>query len=535
MHKADFNSHINSIPKPDHLSNNPSTSESQFNNFSYSEAEYEPVSEHSHVIGSVITNDNNMETNSGQLNHDPEEIWKIVKEHLRMHISPRDMTVWYTGVYLENISNGVATLSCDNAMKREWIESYNKSFIRNKLEEVIGYKPDLMITLRSSATQANAKKEEKDSPYEYFDPNSDQGSLFSSGNANRTTVTETPEVKPNNNLNPKYLISNFIVGNSNQLAHAVAEGVIENPGTGYNPVFYYGPSGVGKTHLMQAIGNALVRRNPTAKVLYVPIETFMNEMIEAIRTNKNEEFRQKYRPADLLIIDDIQFISTFKKTKEELFNTFNALYEANKQIIIASDRQPHEIENLPDRLRTRFQGGMVVDIQAPDLETRIAILQQEMKNNKAEIPNEIVIFIAQNVENSVRELEGAITKVITLAKVTRQIPTIEEVARMLQVDVESKRRRVKPKDVIDTVSDVFDVTPKDIKGNRRTAYIALSRQVVMYLLRVELELPLEKVAQHVNRKDHTTVLHACDKIEKLLKEDTRLKERVEECKSIFAS
>ena len=335
-------------------------------------------------------------------------------------------------------------------------------------------------------------------------------------------------------LSPAFLFDNFVEGKSNQLAKAASIQVAENVGHAYNPLFIYGGVGLGKTHLMQGIGNAILQKNPSAKVYYVPIETFMNEMIESIRTNKNEEFRKKYRPADVLIIDDIQFISTFKKTKEELFNTFNALYEANKQIVIASDRPPNETDNLPDRLRTRFQGGMVVDIQAPDLETRIAILQQEAKMKKVEIPPELLMFIAQNVENNVRELQGAMTKVITLSKINGDLPTVDDLAKMLQVDIDSKRKRVSTNDVIDAVSDRFDVNKKDIVGKRRTAYIATARQVVMYILREELELPLEKVAQSVNRKDHTTVLHACEKIERLIKEDTRMKGKIDDCMQVFA-
>jgi chromosomal replication initiator protein len=260
----------------------------------------------------------------------------------------------------------------------------------------------------------------------------------------------------------------------------------------------------------------------------------MNEMIEAIRTRKNEEFRQKYRPADLLVIDDIQFISTYKKTQEELFNTFNALHQKNKQIVIASDRPPSEIDNLPDRLRTRFEGGMVVDIQPPDYETRVAILQQQVEQSQIEIKDEIIHFIAQNVKSSVRELEGAINKVITKKKFTNIEPEEDEVARMLQVDVESKRRLIKPANIIDAVTKVFDVTAREIKGRRRTAYIALARQTVMYLIREELQYPLEKIASEVNRKDHTTVIHACDKIEDLLKEDDQYKEKIARCKTILS-
>jgi chromosomal replication initiator protein len=509
MKRADFKSHMDTIPKPDFI---------------------DEEKQESDKIQAIPKVD---QQNREALEPDPEEVWKIVTEQLRMNISPRNMTIWYDNVYLESISNGVAILSCDNPVKREWIETNNKAFIRNKIAEVIGYKPELMINIRTTiqGTPEVQKEPEDESKYSYYTPSdSDQGQLFGDPSVSSTAA---PKEEFQTNLNHKYLLSNFIVGNSNQLAYAVAENASKNPGTSYNPIFFYGPSGVGKTHLMQGIGNAILRQNPTAKVIYVPIETFMNEMIEAIRTNKNEDFRKKYRPADALIIDDIQFISTYTKTKEELFNTFNALYEANKQIVIASDRPPQEIDNLPDRLRTRFQGGMVVDIQSPDLETRIAILQQEANLNGAEIDPELIMFIAQNVENSVRELQGAMTKVITLTKINGGSPSVDSIAKMLQVDIDSKRKRVQPDDVIEAVGGVFDVTPKEITGKRRTAYVALARQVVMYLLRDELELPLEKVAQSVNRRDHTTVLHACDKIEKMLEEDERLNGKVQECREVF--
>lgn len=499
---------------------------------------------------------------------DAEDTWKIIYEKLRMNISPRDLNIWYKDVYLEKIENGVAQLSCDNPMKRDWIENNHRAFLRNKLEEVIGYKPDILINIRSGVKETSTQQQSGVN-YEYFDPTSynqgnqqDQGNLFSqqpttpgdykfststptSGQSQQEQAQQTPALQikagqtqlPNSgydsNLNPKYTVSNFVVGANNQLAYAVAEGIINSPGTVYNPVFFYGPSGVGKTHLMQAIGNAMKTRNPMTHIIYVPIETFMNELIEGIRTSKNEEFRQKYRAADLLIIDDIQFVSTYKKTQEELFNTFNALYQDNKQIIIASDRPPKEIENLPDRLRTRFEGGMVVDIQSPDYETRIAILREKLAEHNVEIAENLVTFVAQNIENNVRELEGAITKIITQQKFSPKPLTEEDVAKMLQVDLATKRRRIKPEDIINSVCEVFDVTTKDIKGQRRTAHIALSRQLIMFLLREELEYPLEKVASQVNRKDHTTVLHACEKITGLMEDDSRFKEKVERCQNLY--
>jgi chromosomal replication initiator protein len=255
-------------------------------------------------------------------------------------------------------------------------------------------------------------------------------------------------------------------------------------------------------------------------------------MVEAIRTKRNEDFRNKYRAVDLLIIDDVQFVETYPRTQEELFHTFNTLYQANKQIILASDRPPKEIKNITDRLRSRFEGGMVADIQTPDYETRIAILRQYLSEKNTTIPDEYVDLIAKNIQSNIRELEGALTKVTSLFKLGVN-PTEEDVARILQIDLETKRKRITPKKVIQTVSDVFDVKPSEIKGSRRTAYIAQSRQVVMYILRTELELPLEKVAREVNRKDHTTVIHACERIEQIKEENPRIAEKIDSCVKIL--
>jgi chromosomal replication initiator protein len=252
-------------------------------------------------------------------------------------------------------------------------------------------------------------------------------------------------------------------------------------------------------------------------------------MITSIRSKKEQQFREKYRRVDLLIIDDIQFVESYPKTQEALFHTFNTLYQSNKQIVLAADRPPSEIKNLTDRLRSRFEGGMVADIGVPDYETRMAILQQIVNDKNVEIPNEYLDLIAKNIESNVRELEGALNKILSLARLG-DLPSFEDAAKILQVDIQSKRKKITPKKVINIVADVFEVKVSEIKGKRRTAYIALSRQVVMYILRNELELPLEKVAKEVNRKDHTTVLHACDKIEGMIDEDSRFKEKIEICK-----
>lgn len=453
-----------------------------------------------------------------------DEVWKMTKEHLKLMLGNRVFLSLFNDVYIENIGNGIVQFSCDSEFKKEKILRDYKASLRQALRKVTGANYEIEINVQ--------RKIEEKGGYEYHDPTENKTmDLFSESKKEQETLEKkTAEA----HLNPKYLFSNFVVGKSNELAEAVAEAVVKDLGNAYNPVFFYGNSGLGKTHLMQAIGNEVLKNDPTKKVVYIPIEQFLNEMVDSIKTKRNEDFRNKYRTVDLLIIDDVQFVEEFPRTQEELFHTFNALYQTNKQIVLASDRSPQEIKNITDRLRTRFMGGMVADIQPPDYETRLAILKQNLEEKDAKIPEEYLELIAKNIESDIRQLEGALTKVVSLYKLGLK-PTEEDIAKMLQIDLDSKRKKITPAKVISAVSEVFDVKPSEIKGNRRTAYVAQCRQVVMYILRKELELPLERVAREVNRKDHTTVIHAYEKIEKKEQEDAIFREKLDSCLHIIRS
>lgn len=444
------------------------------------------------------------------------EAWKIACENIRLYLSKRDYDSWFSNTILEKIDNGIAEISCDQAFKREWLEMYHRAIIRRALLSATGQNLEPVFSIR-----AMTKKREEG--------NAEISSIFVMPEKNESLDQKGRKAQ----LNPRYLLSNFVVGAHNKLAFAVAEAVVQNPGHAYNPVFYYGPTGVGKTHLMQAIGNEMLKADSSKKVLYAPIEQFLNEFLESIKSRTNEQFRKKYRENDLLILDDIQFLETYPKTQEELFNTFNALYQANKQIILASDRLPREIKNLTDRLRSRFEGGMVADIQAPDMETRMAIIKYLGEESGVIIEPEVLELVAKNIESNIRELEGAVTKIVSITKMG-ETPNPSVIAKMLQIDLESKRKRLKPERVIDAVCEVFGVTQKEIKSKNRTAYLALARQVIMFLLREELQLPLERVAKEVNRKDHTTVIHACEKIGELVKAEGNIKEKVFACKELLA-
>lgn len=466
-----------------------------------------------------IPQNRDIENNSETL--DSDEVWRVAREHLKQIIGVREFGGLFGNSYIESIDNGIVTISCDAAYKREKILKDYKYALKNSLLKTCDRNFDIEVSLRQRDSLSSKDR------YEYHNPSgtSENLDLFSEAEREKEMYRKNLDAS---NLNPKYLFSNFIVGTNNRLAEAVAQAILEDLGKAYNPVFYYGETGVGKTHLMQAIGNEILNRDPRKKVVYISIEQFLNEMVEAIRTKKNEDFRNKYRAVDLLIIDDVQFVETYPRTQEELFHTFNTLYQANKQIILASDRPPKEIKNITDRLRSRFEGGMVADIQAPDYETRLAILKQCLSERNYSIPNEYIDIIARNIESNIRELEGALTKVISLFKLGVE-PSYDDVLKILQIDIDTKRKRITPSKVISTVGEVFDVKASEIKGDRRTSYVAMCRQVVMYILRNELDMPLERVAREVNRKDHTTVIHACERIKELRDKDKKLDERVSTC------
>ena len=346
---------------------------------------------------------------------------------------------------------------------------------------------------------------------------------------NNTSVS--PDVIQSANLNPKYTFDTFVVGSNNNLAHAAALAVAESPGEIYNPLFIYGGVGLGKTHLMHAIAHFILKNTPTSKILYVSSETFTNELIDAIRNKNNittTEFREKYRNNDVLLIDDIQFIIGKESTQEEFFHTFNTLYESKKQIIISSDKPPKEIETLEERLRSRFEWGLTVDIQSPDYETRMAILQKKEELEGYNIDNEVIKYIATNIKSNIRELEGALTKIVALSRLNKCDITLELAEEALK-DIISPgaQREVTPDLIIQVVSDHFGLAPLDISSQKRNKEIVYPRQIVMYLCRNMTATPLQAIGRYLGGRDHTTVIHGADKITADLLKDETLKNTIE--------
>ncbi|MDU5019262.1 MAG: chromosomal replication initiator protein DnaA, partial [Clostridiales bacterium] len=311
------------------------------------------------------------------------------------------------------------------------------------------------------------------------------------------------------NLNPKYTFDTFVIGNSNRFAHAACVAVAEAPARAYNPLFLYGGVGLGKTHLMHAIGHHIMEQKKDPKVVYVSSEKFTNELINSIKDDRNEEFRNKYRNVDVLLIDDIQFIAGKERTQEEFFHTFNSLHEANKQIIISSDRPPKEIPTLEDRLRSRFEMGLITDIQAPDFETRMAILRKKAQMEDIDVPNEVTVYIAKNIKSNIRELEGALTRVVAYSSLTNKTISFELASEALKDIIStSKHEEITVNRIKEKVSSVFSLKMEDFNSKKRTRSISYPRQIAMYLSRELTDLSLPKIGEEFGGRDHTTVIHA---------------------------
>ena len=352
-------------------------------------------------------------------------------------------------------------------------------------------------------------------------------------NLGDTVKIETPINYATTNLNPKYTFSTFVVGNNNRFAHAAALAVAEAPASSYNPLFIYGGVGLGKTHLMHAIGNEILKNNKNSKILYVTSEAFTNELINAIKDNTNDQFRNKYRSIDVLLIDDIQFIAGKERIQEEFFHTFNTLYESGKQVIMSSDKPPKDIPLLEDRLKSRFEWGIIADISNPDYETRLAILRKKAQLDNIIIDDEILSTIATRIDSNIRELEGTLNKLIAKASLTNNQITMEMAEKAINDIVSQQEKVISAEYIQETVGKYFNVNPKDLKGSKRSNDITFPRQIAMFLCRNVANMSLPQIGRDFGKRDHTTVMHACNKIEKEIKTNSNTKLIVESVKNIL--
>jgi len=432
-----------------------------------------------------------------------EKIWSDTLDLIKNsnQIDKLSFDTWIATASIYKIEGNDLILKVDNDFFKKTLESKYLVLIKNAIKYVTDTDYNLMVI-----SQENIVK----------------GEAF---NMQMQKVNVTPALMAN--LNPKYVFESFVVGNSNRMAHAASLAVAESPAGSYNPLFLYGNSGLGKTHLMHSIAHYILQKKPDTRVLYVTSETFTNELINSISNNKNEEFRNKYRNIDVLLIDDIQFIEQKERTQEEFFHTFNSLHSSNKQIIISSDRPPKEMRTLEERLRTRFESGLIADIQPPDYETRIAILRKKVHHDGISVPDSVINHIAKYITTNIRELEGALTRIVALAKINKQQITVELAEDALKDIFERKtENKLTTEYIMEIVADFYKITVDDIKGSKRPKKIAYPRQIGMYLSRKLLDISLTKIGEDYGGRDHTTIIHACQKIEKDLETDKALEKDI---------
>jgi chromosomal replication initiator protein len=443
-------------------------------------------------------------------NKELSELLTKAKDLLKDEVTKISYETWIKDLEIESAENGNIVLVANTVFQKDSIMSRYYDLFKNTFRFLTNKEWDINVVLKSDDS---TPKEE----------------------ASYLEQTTSSYVNPNSNLNPKYTFDTFVVGNNNRFAHAAALAVAEAPAKSYNPLFVYGGSGLGKTHLMHAIGNEVLRNNKTLNVLYVDSEKFTNQLINAIKDSKTEQFKNKYRNIDVLLIDDIQFIAGKERIQEEFFHTFNSLHGNGKQIIISSDRPPKDIQLLEDRLKSRFEWGLIADISNPDYETRFAILKKKAQLDNIFIEDEILSNIATKIDSNIRELEGTLNRLIATCSLT-QTPITMEMAERAINDVVTNKEKVLSYDLIqETVAKYFNITVNDLKGSRRSNDIALPRQIAMYLCRNIAQMSTNAIGACFGKRDHSTVLHACNKIDKDMKQDNNLKMVVDSVKNLITS
>jgi len=443
-----------------------------------------------------------------------ETIWQSVLGEIELSVSRASFATWFKNTSLLSLEAGNARVGVPNVFAKQQLEvKFNDQIVEilEKNEIKIKNIEYVISSIKSRRVSTNSI---------------DQASL----------PTTTPQKSKNKAatlaLNPKYQFDNFIVGSSNELAYTACQAIAKAPGTKYNPLFIYGGVGLGKTHIIQAVGNQIVKNNPNARVVYISSETFVSDFLNAIQYKKKGAFTERYRTADVLIVDDIQFIAGKEKTQEEFFHTFNALHQANKQVILSSDKPPKSIPALEDRLRSRFEWGMAVDIQAPDFETRSAILQSKAEESSVVVSSEVIEYLATHIVTNVRELEGALNQLLAFCEMRGIQPDIS-VAESLLSGSRVRPRHLNAKVVVERTARHFQLELDEMLGPKRDKDIVVPRQIAMYLLRSELHLSFPKIARELGRKDHTTAIHSVDKIEKAQNLDQVVRQHIQDIKELL--
>ncbi len=434
------------------------------------------------------------------------DIWNNVLELVKEDVNVVSFNTWFKPLKIISIDNNTVYLEAPEDFFRKMLKQRYNNLLKNAFEHLLQNQIELVFTIPGE-------------------------NIFSTTKKPKNQKNETYENR--SKLNPKYKFDNFIIGNSNRFAHAACLAVAEAPATAYNPLFIYGGVGLGKTHLMHAIGHYILDNNPSASVLYVTSETFTNDLINSIKNGTNDKFRNKYRKIDVLLVDDIQFIAGKESTQEEFFHTFNTLHESNKQIIISSDSPPKEIPTLEDRLRSRFEWGLITDIQPPDLETRIAILRKKAESENYDVPDEVITYIAQNIQSNIRKLEGALIRIFAYSSLTNKKEVNLELAKEALKHLISNNKKITVRDIQEAVSNYYNISIEDLLSKKKPKNISFPRQIAMYISRKLTDLSLPKIGDEFGGRDHSTVLHAYNKISCDIDINIELKKAVDDIFSVL--
>jgi len=431
---------------------------------------------------------------------DNNELWQTVLAQIQFSVSRPNFATWFKNTKIFSYKDGQVVVSVGNLFSKEWLANKYYSLILKILRDIDKNIKSVDFIVDSSSNDfenlEKAKKSRRKKEPVYQNP------------------FQELLIDQKTNLNPRYNFNNFVVGRFNEMAQAAGWAISENPGTIYNPLFIYGGVGLGKTHLLQAIGNRMIELNPKIKVKYLSSERFVSGVVEAIKNRKVESFKKSLKEIDVLIMDDVQFFTGKEKSQEEFFHIFNFFHQSQKQIILSSDRSPKAIPGLEERLRSRFEGGMLADIGTPDIETRIAILKEKCEENKINIDSSVLDYIANNVKSNIREMEGALNKVIFFEKINNRSPKVDDIKKLLGGIVNKPKKTTNFKKIIKTISSFYNLEEKDLLLKTRRKEIVKPRQIAMYLLRKELKESYPSIGRRFGGKDHTTAIYACSKIEK---------------------
>jgi chromosomal replication initiator protein len=449
-----------------------------------------------------------------------DSLWRTVLGEVELSVSRGNFVTWFKNTSLLRQNDKAVIIGVPNVFIKQQLERKYADLLKATLEKNGIVHKELIFKIQSGAPVIELEEEpilaaETPAPVVVTQMRSPLAHMA------KNSLSHSYR----QGLNERYTFDNFIVGSGNELAFAACQSIVQIPGTKYNPLFLYGGVGIGKTHLMQAAGNTVLQKNPAAKVLYISTEQFVQEFVDAIRFKKTAEFAGFYRTVDMLIVDDVQFIAGKEKMQEEFFHTFNALHQANKQIIISSDKPPRDIPTLEERLRSRFAWGMTIDMQNPDFETRCAIVQAKAEGSGVELPNDVSQYLATNVPTNIRELEGALNQLLAFCEMRGLEPDLTITTSLMGAS-NTRPKHLSAKHIIERTARHFQITMEDIMGSKRDKDIVVPRQVAMYMLRSELHLSFPKIARELGRKDHTTAIHSVEKIEKESRLDTDMRNAI---------